>query len=1146
MPNDAPVATVAQPQDVVPPHGGEILVNTATEGDQTAPEITRLSNGGFVITWTDQSQGVGGATGDNESHAVKAQIVSADGGRVGGEILANTATVSDQSGQKIAALSNGGFVITWTDHSQGVGGATGDNEGYAVKAQVFTADGARVGPEILVNTHVAGDQAFSQIIALSQGGFAVSWEDSTGDGDYAVKARVFGADGVPVSSEILVNSAVAGEQNFARMTALSNGGFAVTWEDMSLGMGGATGDNSGHAIKAQVFSADGAPVGSEILVNTNFAGEQRFPRIEALSGGGFAIAWMDRTGDGDGSAAKLRVFGAGGAPVSNEILLNTVYKLGDQVPGEITALPGGRFVAVWADSKQGPAGGAEGDFTKGGVKAQLFEADGTKVGAEIVVDTFYSAVLRIAALSNGGFEAVWERDNQGGSSAVWDIKAQQFDANGTPVGGRVSVNTATAGAQTGPLIVALNGGFAVTWRDFSHGVGGATGDTSGAALKAQVYLGAINTPPVEAINTGLSVSPGQVTALSSSNLLYGDAEQPDSQILFTVTSASAGGILYKNGAALGVNGSFTQDDIDAGAIAWQSDGTSPTGSFGFQVSDGAGGLVSGKSFTVHESANTAPVEVNNINLTVQQGQVTALTWHNLLYGDAEQPDSEILFTLTSAAAGGTLYKSGVPLGLNGSFTQDDIDADAITWLSDGSATGSFGFQVTDGAGGLVSGKSFTFHTNTSPVEAINSPLLDPGGGTVTISSDYLLYGDDEQPDSQIVYTITQAVTAGTVLKNGVALGVGGSFNQDDLDAGAITYQGNGSQSGVASFGFQVTDGAGGLVGGRTFAIHFAPTGSHLVGDLDHDGYQELMTSAVAGNVRNHEAYFLWGSANGYASVASYPSMTADKGFIVVNSKDVTPKAAPIGDVNGDGYDDLGFTTTAIYDVRGYVAVIFGGPRPLGSINQYNQDVTNLANLPTSQGFILRGASDIDRMSSVWAIGDINGDGIGDFAAGAFNRSFLYPQSGAIYVMYGTTGAFGPPSGGTTTINAADITPAMGFAISGGAYYNLSTAAAAGDVNHDGYNDFTVSGAGSGGSFVIFGGPDSPGELINGQKVLDLVHLSPDDGNRVGSSGSAPNFKNAAAAFAADGTGEAQMETGAAGLEHLSSSHPIVNHEMMVV
>ena len=66
-----------------------------------------------------------------------------------------------RSAQQITALSNGGFVVTWQDDSHGVGGATGDSSGTAVKAQVFAADGTRVGSELLVNTATARHQSNS-------------------------------------------------------------------------------------------------------------------------------------------------------------------------------------------------------------------------------------------------------------------------------------------------------------------------------------------------------------------------------------------------------------------------------------------------------------------------------------------------------------------------------------------------------------------------------------------------------------------------------------------------------------------------------------------------------------------------------------------------------------------------------------------------------------------------------------------------------------------------------------------------------------------------------------------------------------------------------------------------------------------------
>ena len=95
-------------------------------------------------------------------------------------------------------LFRSGFVVTWDDYSHGVGGATGDDSGFALKAQVFAANGAKIGPELLVNTTTLDNQDHSQITALPNGGFAVVWHDDSSGGATdrgpAVKAQVFNVD----------------------------------------------------------------------------------------------------------------------------------------------------------------------------------------------------------------------------------------------------------------------------------------------------------------------------------------------------------------------------------------------------------------------------------------------------------------------------------------------------------------------------------------------------------------------------------------------------------------------------------------------------------------------------------------------------------------------------------------------------------------------------------------------------------------------------------------------------------------------------------------------------------------------------------------------------------------------------------------
>ena len=277
----------------------EFLVNTQTANFQFLPTITGLADGGFVVTWADQS----GTLGDASGYSIKAQLFSAAGARVGGEFLVNTQTVSDQYSPTITGLSGGGFVVTWFDNS----GTLGDASGTSIKAQMFNAAGTRVGSEFLVNTQTFEGQLYPTITDLSGGGFVVTWMDysgTLGDNSWSsIKAQMYDASGARVGSEFLVNTQTFEEQYIPTITGLSGGGFVVTWFDYS----GTLGDVSGTSIKAQMFNAAGTRVGSEFLVNTQTADYQYYPTITGLAGGGFVVTWMDDSGTlGDASLGSIK------------------------------------------------------------------------------------------------------------------------------------------------------------------------------------------------------------------------------------------------------------------------------------------------------------------------------------------------------------------------------------------------------------------------------------------------------------------------------------------------------------------------------------------------------------------------------------------------------------------------------------------------------------------------------------------------------------------------------------------------------------------------------------------------------------------------------------------------------------------------
>ncbi|MDB5721204.1 MAG: hypothetical protein JWP15_1822, partial [Alphaproteobacteria bacterium] len=144
--------------------GDEFVVNTRTEGQHDFPALEALPGGGFVAVWMDNS----GLDGDADGWAIKGQIFGPDGLKVGAEFLVNSATSGDQIDPDVTTFPSGRFLVTWTDAS-GVGADVDD-----VKAQLFAADGSRIGGEFRVNTSTQGPEYDPVATELPNGGFVIA------------------------------------------------------------------------------------------------------------------------------------------------------------------------------------------------------------------------------------------------------------------------------------------------------------------------------------------------------------------------------------------------------------------------------------------------------------------------------------------------------------------------------------------------------------------------------------------------------------------------------------------------------------------------------------------------------------------------------------------------------------------------------------------------------------------------------------------------------------------------------------------------------------------------------------------------------------------------------------------------------------
>ena len=71
--------------------GAQFLVNTQISGTQGVPSIARLTDGGFIIAWEDDS----GTLGDDSLNGIKAQRYDVSGASVGSEFYLLTVLLQD-------------------------------------------------------------------------------------------------------------------------------------------------------------------------------------------------------------------------------------------------------------------------------------------------------------------------------------------------------------------------------------------------------------------------------------------------------------------------------------------------------------------------------------------------------------------------------------------------------------------------------------------------------------------------------------------------------------------------------------------------------------------------------------------------------------------------------------------------------------------------------------------------------------------------------------------------------------------------------------------------------------------------------------------------------------------------------------------
>ena len=280
----------------------------------------------------------------------------------------------------------------------------------------------------------------------------------------------------------------------------------------------------------------------------------------------------------------------------------------------------------------------------------------------------------------------------------------------------------------------------------------------------------------------------------------------------------------------------------------------------------------------------------------------------------------------------------------------------------------------------------------------------------------------------VLTTAISTMTGESASSNfGYAVEAAGDVNNDgydDLIVGAYGYASNTGRAYVfhgSSSGISTT--AATTLNGGTASDYFGNV-VRGAGDVNGDGFDDVVVGAYLTGSSDGAAYVYFGSAAGVTTTGAVT--LAGSGLEDRFGQSV----AGAGDVNNDGFDDVAVGESAYNSDIGRVYVFHGS-----AAFDATADTTLGGGVVSYFGFAVDGA------------GDVNADGFDDLLIGAYGFS---SNKGRTYVYHGSS--TGIASSPTTTITGGS-----------NSYYNGYDVAGAGDVNGDGYADIITSMYGYGSS-----------------------------------------------------------------------------------
>jgi hypothetical protein len=261
--------------------GGEFIVNTPTptgaNTNRQRPTIAS-SGSGPIVAWIENAVNPPGPL----PH-VKLQRFNREGQPSGSEIQVSTTDVDPAHRPAITGMIDGGFLVSWMDA----------RSNQRIRAQRFSFDGSKKGPEFRVNTTDGFHQA-PIATRLVNGNYVIAWRsDPSPPGGGALIFRIFDLAGSPIVGETRPN--LSGFTGQKAMTFLDdNDRFVIAHV---RGLGNSDIGVAKSAVEANVFEPNGASANIPIFATSGQEINSSSPTLAPLPGGQFLLAWVHKRAD---------------------------------------------------------------------------------------------------------------------------------------------------------------------------------------------------------------------------------------------------------------------------------------------------------------------------------------------------------------------------------------------------------------------------------------------------------------------------------------------------------------------------------------------------------------------------------------------------------------------------------------------------------------------------------------------------------------------------------------------------------------------------------------------------------------------------------------------------------------------------------